>query len=152
MPACYFKPNHNREVVCVIALTMETVQTSETSVNSYQTTRRYNPEDSHLHTHRHENLRPYWITTTFSLILSNPQPSIYSTLYHLCSWGSEVKTGKVSGSHGGYYEDGCLLCRCDMKTGRSLPTIQRFLLPPSSVKTVYNSHIDFTRHSVTLAT
>jgi hypothetical protein len=27
---------------------MEAVQTSETSVNSYQSTRRYNPEDSHL--------------------------------------------------------------------------------------------------------
>jgi hypothetical protein len=29
-----------------IALMMEAVQTSETSVNSYQSTRRYNPEDS----------------------------------------------------------------------------------------------------------
>jgi hypothetical protein len=28
---------------------MEAVSTSETSVNFYQTTRRYNPEDSHLH-------------------------------------------------------------------------------------------------------
>jgi hypothetical protein len=26
-------------------------------VNFYQTTRRYNPEDSHLHTHRRENLK-----------------------------------------------------------------------------------------------
>jgi hypothetical protein len=31
-----------------IALMMEAVQTSETSVNSYQSTRRYNPEDSHF--------------------------------------------------------------------------------------------------------
>jgi hypothetical protein len=31
--------------------------TSETSVNVYQTTRRYNPEDSHLHTRRRENLK-----------------------------------------------------------------------------------------------
>jgi hypothetical protein len=29
---------------------MQAVQTSETSVNSYQSTRRYNPEDSHLQT------------------------------------------------------------------------------------------------------
>jgi hypothetical protein len=28
---------------------MEAMQTSETSVNSYQSTRRYNLEDSHLH-------------------------------------------------------------------------------------------------------
>jgi hypothetical protein len=32
-----------------MALMMEAVQTSETLVNSYQCTRRYNPEDSHFH-------------------------------------------------------------------------------------------------------
>jgi hypothetical protein len=31
------------------ALMMEAARTSETLVNFYQTTRRYNPEDSHLH-------------------------------------------------------------------------------------------------------
>jgi hypothetical protein len=30
-------------------------------VNFYQTTRRYNPEDSHLHTHRRENLKSYLV-------------------------------------------------------------------------------------------
>jgi hypothetical protein len=35
-------------VVWLIALMMEAVSTSETSVNFYQTTRRNNPEDSHL--------------------------------------------------------------------------------------------------------
>jgi hypothetical protein len=35
---------------------------SETLVNFYQSTRRYNPEDSHLRTHRLENLKSYqWI-------------------------------------------------------------------------------------------
>jgi hypothetical protein len=34
---------------------MEAARTSETLVNFYQTTRRYNPEDSHLHTHRRKN-------------------------------------------------------------------------------------------------
>jgi hypothetical protein len=38
---------------------METARTSETLVNFYQTTRRYNPEDSNLHTHRRENLKSY---------------------------------------------------------------------------------------------
>jgi hypothetical protein len=33
---------------CLITLMMEAVRTSETMVNFYQTTRRYNPEDSHL--------------------------------------------------------------------------------------------------------
>jgi hypothetical protein len=34
--------------VVAIALMMEAARTSETLVNFYQTTRRYNPEDSHL--------------------------------------------------------------------------------------------------------
>jgi hypothetical protein len=29
--------------------------------NFYQTTRRYNPEDSHIRTHRRKNLKSYWI-------------------------------------------------------------------------------------------
>jgi hypothetical protein len=36
---------------------MEAAKTPETLVNFYQTTRRYNPEDSHLRTHRRENLK-----------------------------------------------------------------------------------------------
>jgi hypothetical protein len=36
---------------------MEAESTSETSVKFYQTSRRYNPEDSHLHTRRRENLK-----------------------------------------------------------------------------------------------
>jgi hypothetical protein len=40
-------------------LMMEAVTTSETSVNIYQSTRRYNPEGSHLCKHRRENLGTY---------------------------------------------------------------------------------------------
>jgi hypothetical protein len=43
----------------LIALMMEAARTSETLVKFYQTTRRYNPEDSHVRTHRHENLKSY---------------------------------------------------------------------------------------------
>jgi hypothetical protein len=42
-----------------IALMMEAASTSETLVNFYQTTRRYNLEESHLHTHRREKLKSY---------------------------------------------------------------------------------------------
>jgi hypothetical protein len=35
---------------------MEAVSTSEKSVNFYQTTPRYNPEDNHFHNLRRENL------------------------------------------------------------------------------------------------
>jgi hypothetical protein len=43
----------------LIALKMEAVQTSETSVNSYQSTRRCNPADGHLHSHRSGNFKSY---------------------------------------------------------------------------------------------
>jgi hypothetical protein len=41
------------------ALMMEAARTYETLVNFYRTTRRYNPEDIHLRTHRRENLKSY---------------------------------------------------------------------------------------------
>jgi hypothetical protein len=40
---------------------MEATNTSETSVNFFQTTRRNNLEDSHLHTRRHENLKSHHV-------------------------------------------------------------------------------------------
>jgi hypothetical protein len=43
----------------LIALMMEAARTSETLVNFYQTTRRYNPQDSHLRSHRRQNLKSY---------------------------------------------------------------------------------------------
>jgi hypothetical protein len=50
---------------------MEAARTSETLVNFYQTTRRYNPEDSHLHTHRCENLKSYFVCIfLFRMILT----------------------------------------------------------------------------------
>jgi hypothetical protein len=42
-----------------MALMMEAASIFETSVNFYQTTWRYNPEDSHLHFCRRENLKSY---------------------------------------------------------------------------------------------
>jgi hypothetical protein len=49
----------NMAVFWAIALMMEAASTSETSVNLCQTTRRYNPEDSHIHTRRRENLKAH---------------------------------------------------------------------------------------------
>jgi hypothetical protein len=43
----------------LIVLMMEAASTFETSVNFYQTTRRNNPEDSHLHTRHRENLKSH---------------------------------------------------------------------------------------------
>jgi hypothetical protein len=49
------------------SLMMEAANTSVTSVNFYQSTRRYNPEDIHLHTRRRENLKSYEVLTVFFL-------------------------------------------------------------------------------------
>jgi hypothetical protein len=57
----------------IIALMMEGASTSETSVNLYQSKRRSNPEFSHLHTRRRENLK--------SDVMSNTYPGrIYLTM------------------------------------------------------------------------
>jgi hypothetical protein len=48
-----------------LLLMMEAARTSETLVNFYQTTRRYNPEDSHFRTHRRENLKSYKVCEVF---------------------------------------------------------------------------------------
>jgi hypothetical protein len=52
---------HIFEVLSLIrfALMIEAARTSETFLNFNQTTRHYNPEDSHLRTHRRENLKSY---------------------------------------------------------------------------------------------
>jgi hypothetical protein len=44
----------------IIALMMEAASSSETSVNSYQTTQRDNPKESHLHTRSRENLKSHF--------------------------------------------------------------------------------------------
>jgi hypothetical protein len=48
--------------IILITLMMEAVSTSETLVNFYQTTERNIPEDSHLHTSHHENLKFHFRT------------------------------------------------------------------------------------------
>jgi hypothetical protein len=53
----------------LIALMMEVASISETPVNFYQITRRYNPEDNNnLHTRHRENLKSYLIQ---SVCMSN---------------------------------------------------------------------------------
>jgi hypothetical protein len=52
-------------VEVLIALMMEAAKISEKLVNFFQTTRRYNPEDSHFRTHRRENLKSCSTARTF---------------------------------------------------------------------------------------
>jgi hypothetical protein len=46
---------------------MEAARTSGTVVNFYRTTRRCNPEEGHIRTHRRENLKSYLCRDTFEL-------------------------------------------------------------------------------------
>jgi hypothetical protein len=49
--------------VSIIRAMIQAASTSETSVNFYQITLHNNPEDSHLHTRRNENLKSHKTTT-----------------------------------------------------------------------------------------
>jgi hypothetical protein len=63
---CCLHHQGDRPVVApcsAIALMMEAARTPETLVDFCQATRRYNPEDSHLRTHRRENLKSYLCTS-----------------------------------------------------------------------------------------
>jgi hypothetical protein len=51
---------------------MEAASASETSVNFYQTTRRYKPEDSHLRIRRRENLNSYNVLKSFIALFCSP--------------------------------------------------------------------------------
>jgi hypothetical protein len=66
----------------IIALITEGASTSETSANFYQTTRRNNPKDSHLHTRRRENLksRIFMSCSFHSLHMNFPLPPHSSVL------------------------------------------------------------------------
>jgi hypothetical protein len=66
------------------ALMIEAENTSETSVNFYQITRRSIQEDSHLHTRRRENLKSY--LNNFNLARSDSitfAPAILSSAHQL---------------------------------------------------------------------
>jgi hypothetical protein len=67
---------------------MEAASTSETSANFYQTVRRNNPEDSHLHTRRRKNPK--------SQIFSRIHVYFEKNYYH-CLWN--CLRGIVYGSY-----------------------------------------------------
>jgi hypothetical protein len=74
---------HKQNYSLLIALMLEAASTSETSVNFYQTTRRNNPKDSHLHTHCRENLKSHKITEhgkASYYISKRQQPELYPQL------------------------------------------------------------------------
>jgi hypothetical protein len=63
---CHENITAKTAVFWAIALMMEAARTSETLVKLYQTTRCYNPGDSHLHTHRRENLKSYILRIVYN--------------------------------------------------------------------------------------
>jgi hypothetical protein len=66
----------SRSLVQLFALMMEAACTSEGSVNFFQTTRRNNPEDSHLHYRRRENLKSH----KSDIVTLHKKPSVYLVL------------------------------------------------------------------------
>jgi hypothetical protein len=57
------------------ALMMEAANTSETLVNVYQTTQRFNPQDSQLPSRRRENLKSYYtcpVLDDVSVLITEP--------------------------------------------------------------------------------
>jgi hypothetical protein len=60
----------------IIALIMEAVRTSETSVNFNVNTRRYIPEDSKLHVRRRENLKSHTVNLYGEATLRCTRPFI----------------------------------------------------------------------------
>jgi hypothetical protein len=51
----------------IIALIMQAVHTSETSINIYLSTWQYNPEDSELHNRRRENLKSHTVIKMYGM-------------------------------------------------------------------------------------
>jgi hypothetical protein len=89
----------------LIALMMEAARTSETLVQLYQTTWCYNPEDSHLHTHRRENLKSYFIiytlhTTSWSSWVDGRKKKCFQMSGgEVCCEAAIDKTEKEPGAH-----------------------------------------------------
>jgi hypothetical protein len=76
---------------------MEVAWTSETLVNFYQTTRRCNPEDSHLRTHRRENLKSYFsYLVGLFLLLIEIHLDIECTIIFLCLLLNIYRIDKIS--------------------------------------------------------
>jgi hypothetical protein len=84
----------------IIALLMEATRTYETLVNFYQTTQHYNPEDGHLCTHRHENLKSYTVKVTkIMTVLLKPLHdyfSYHSFIYQLVTYGHVISSLHVT--------------------------------------------------------
>jgi hypothetical protein len=68
---------------------MEAARTSETLVNFYQTALRYNPVDSHLRTHRRENLKSY--------LLTRPAFWYQVTSFHHTGWQKVCRIKHIGG-------------------------------------------------------
>jgi hypothetical protein len=86
-PTDSYIPNrfHTRGLLIIL----EAARASETLVNVYQTTRRYNPEDSHLSTHRCENLKSCLPFCSFlaTFIFTSPVPPLnFNIILNLTNW------------------------------------------------------------------
>jgi hypothetical protein len=77
---------------------MEAVQTTVTSVNSYQSTRCYNPEDSHLHGHRSENLKSHREINNLGIIVYIFFVQTTDNIQRKCAYYDFQKTLEAEGN------------------------------------------------------
>jgi hypothetical protein len=71
---------------------MEAAKTPETLVNFYQTTRRYNPENSHLHSFK--LICWYFLPCHFSADVLSEDDGLESNKYHFQKEGTDEKRRK----------------------------------------------------------
>jgi hypothetical protein len=76
-----------------------------------------------------------WWARIMKLLIMQFSPRFYYFLplrFKYSLFSNTINPCSIWGSHGGEYEDGCLLGCSTVQSGRSLPTFQSSLLPPSS--------------------
>jgi hypothetical protein len=91
---------------------MEAASTSETLVNFYQTTQCYNPEDSHLHTRRCENLKSYLKVLSWHLLERQRKITIS---IRITSGSAKIGTECLQNTNPGSYYNTKLHCHISLK-------------------------------------
>jgi hypothetical protein len=124
---------------------MEAARTYETLVNFYQTTRRYNPEDSHLSTHRRENLKSYLILCWFKMPKYG-RTDLFPRMSHIAdsriqSRKCQIQDGKSRLSHAqNVGKLGVHTSRTPYSKLRSTPSVHTSRTPYSKLRSTPSVH------------
>jgi hypothetical protein len=110
-------------------LKMETICSSETSVDFQRVTRRYIPEDKTLHNHRCENLKSYFHLSVllhppfyFSVLLSCHPASLFTQVLLVITFASDKHFGLVAVGRSSL-EGNTAVSRKEVASGAVIPTM-----------------------------